>query len=141
MFTIRKSALFMQQWRSYAQHYRDGGGINVAQRFIGAVEAALSFIRQTPYACSIYDTGEGYEDLRMYQFRKWNLHVFPHMVLFRLGDNGAIFIEALYAHKMDIPSRLATDINSGRSDSPRTSPTPARKQGHAQQQKTNRRRR
>jgi hypothetical protein len=111
MFTLQKSTLFMQQWRSYAQAYHDRAGMDIAERFIAAVEDALRFIRQSPYACAIYDTGEGYEDLHIYQFRKWNLHGFPHMVLFRLSDNATIFVEALYAHKMDIPAHLAGDID------------------------------
>src|SRR5258708_36082449 len=102
MFTIQKSALFMQQWRNYAQDYQERAGMQIAERFIVAVEDALSFIRRSPHACSVYDTGEGHEDLGMYQFRKWNLHDFPHVVLFRLGDNATIFIEVLYAHKMDV---------------------------------------
>ena len=111
MFTIKKSALFMRQWKDYAQEYHTRAGVNIAERFIVAVEDALNFIRQRPYACSIYDTGEGYEDLQIYQFRKWNLHYFPHVVLFRMGDNATIFIEVLYAHKMDMPSHLTTDID------------------------------
>jgi hypothetical protein len=110
IFAVQKSALFMRQWRNYARDYRDRAGVNIAERFIVAVEDALSFIRQSPYACSVYDTGEGDEDLRTYQFRKWNLHGFPHMVLFRLGGGDAIFIEVLYAQRMDIPSRLAADL-------------------------------
>ena len=101
----------MQQWQSYAQDYHDRAGMATAERFVAAVEGALRFIRQNPYACSIYDTGEENDDLRAYQFRKWNLHDFPHMVLFRMGDNATIFIEVIYAHKMDVPSRLATDID------------------------------
>ena len=110
VFTIQKSAIFMRQWRDYVQDYRDRAGVNIAERFIVAVEGALSFIRQSPYACPIYDTGEGDEDLRTYQFRKWNLDGFPHMVLFRLGDGTSIFVEVLYAQRMDIPSRLAVDL-------------------------------
>lgn len=110
MFTVQKSALFMQQWRDYAQYYDDRAGANVAERFIVAVEEALNFIRQNPNACSLYDTGEGYEDLQIYQFRKWSLDTFPHLILFRLVDNDTIFIEVLYAHKMHITSRLSTDL-------------------------------
>jgi hypothetical protein len=109
MFTIQKSALFMQQWQGYAQDYHNRAGINMAERFICAVDGALSFIRKSPYACSIYDIGEGYEDLQMYQFRRWNLHGFPHVVLFRMEGNATIFIEVLYAHKMNISSRLSID--------------------------------
>jgi hypothetical protein len=109
-FTVQKSALFMRQWRTYAQDYHDRANVNIAERFIVAVEDALSFIRQSPYACPIYDTGEEDEDLRRYQFRKWNLDGFPHIVLFRLGDDSAIFVEVLYAQRMDIPWRLAADL-------------------------------
>lgn len=110
MYAITKSALFMRQWRIYTQDYRDRAGVPIAERFIDAVEHAVRFIGQSPYACPVYDIGEGYEDLRTYQFRKWNLDGFPHLVLFRVGANTTIFIELLYAHKMDIPSRLDSDL-------------------------------
>ena len=110
VFAIKKSTLFMEQWLSYAQGYHDRAGMTIAQRFICAVQDAVNFIGQNPYACAIYDPGEGYEDLRAYYFRKWDLRDFPHKVLFRLGENATIFIEVLYAHKMDIPSRLVTDV-------------------------------
>lgn len=99
----------MEQWRQYAQFYRDHADANIAERFIVAVEDALRFIGESPYACSTYNPGEGFDELRKHQFRKWNLHKFPHVVLFRL-DDAAIFVELLYAHKMDIPSRLIADI-------------------------------
>ena len=106
MFAMQKSTLFMQQWRRYAQDYKERASLPVAKRFITAVEDALHFISQNPYACALYDAGEGYEDLQAHKFRKCNLQSFPHLVLFRLVDNSTIFIEVLYAHKMDIPSRL-----------------------------------
>lgn len=112
MFTEKKSAFFMRQWRYYAQDYKNRAGMDVAQRFIAAVEEALHFIRQSPYACALYDPGEGYEDLLAHQFRKWNLHGFPHVILFRLDKDATIFIETLYAQKMNIPSYLATPTPS-----------------------------
>ena len=99
----------MQQWREYALDYKDKAGMAIAERFITAVEETLDFIRQNAYACPVYETGEGDEDLLAYQFRKWNLRGFPHMVLFRLKDSSTILIEVLYAHKMDIASRLRND--------------------------------
>lgn len=107
MFTIKKSTLFMQQWKSHAQYYKSSVNMNTAERFIVAVDETLNFIAQNPYACNLYDTGEGYDDLHMYQFRKWNLHGFPHKVLFRMDDNSTILIEVLYADKMDIPKHLS----------------------------------
>ena len=109
MFVMQKSALFMRQWLRYAMDYKERAGVPVAERFITAVEEALCFIGQNPYACALYDTGEGYEDLRVHQFRKWNLNGFPHLVLFRLTDDSVILIEALYAHKMNVSSRLNAD--------------------------------
>ena len=107
MLTLHKSELFMRQWRSYAQHYHDRAGVSIAERFIVAVEDALGFIRDHPFACSIYDVGAGHEDLQYYQFRKWNLNDFPLMVLFRIGDDATIRVEVIYAHKMDVPAHLA----------------------------------
>ncbi|NEO36604.1 MAG: type II toxin-antitoxin system RelE/ParE family toxin [Moorea sp. SIOASIH] len=109
-FSMQKSALFMRQWRDYAQNYKNRAGVDVAERFIAAVEQALDFIKNNPYACALYDAGEGYEDLQVYQFRKWRLQGFPHAVLFRLEDNATILVEVLYAHKMHIPSRLMRDM-------------------------------
>jgi len=106
---MQKSALFLRQWKYHAHDYKQRAGLRVAERFITAVEQALEFIRANPYACAPYDPGEGYEDLHIYKFRKWSLRDFPHLILFRLNDNSSIFIEALYAHKMDIPSRLSVE--------------------------------
>lgn len=106
MFKMQKSALFMRQWRHDAQNYKKRAGWPLAEHFIVAVEEALSFISQNPYACALYDAGEGYEDLQAHKFRKWNLRGFPHLILFRVNDKSTIFIEALYAHKMNIPARL-----------------------------------
>lgn len=108
MFIIQKSALFMQQWQSYAHYYRDQAGISVAGHFIDSVEEAVHFISQQPYACALYDIGEGYEDLKIYKFRKLNLRGFPHKVLFR-ANNEMLFIEVLYTHKMNVPERLMQD--------------------------------
>jgi hypothetical protein len=44
MYTLHKSALFMRQWQAYAQNYKDRAGIQIAERFIAAVEGALLFI-------------------------------------------------------------------------------------------------
>ncbi len=99
MFAMQKSALFMRQWQNHAQEYKDRADVNTAKRFIASVEKALRFIHRNPYACPLYDTGEETDDLRMFQFRKWNLHGFPHMVLFRLHGNATILIEVLYRIK------------------------------------------
>ncbi len=109
---VQKSALFMRQWREYAQVYKDRAGLAVAEKFIAAVEEAAQVIGRNPHIGAPYDPGEGFEDLQNYGFRKWSLRGFPHMVLFRLKDNTTLIIEALYAHKMDIASRLTSDIDT-----------------------------
>ena len=108
-FSMQKSSLFMKQWREYAHNYQKRAGVEVAERFIVAVEQADYFIKNNPYACALYEPGEGYEDLQAYQFRKWNLSGFPYVVLFRIKDNITILIEVLYAQKMDMRSRLMID--------------------------------
>jgi hypothetical protein len=110
MMSIQKSAIFMRQWQEYAQDYKNRAGSAVAERFIVAVEESLQFIEKNPHACTYYAPTEDCADLQAHQFRKWNLRGFPHMVLFRLKDNATVFIEVLYAHKMDIPSRLTKDV-------------------------------
>ncbi len=109
MFVIQKSRFFVQQWQSYAQDYKTRAGLNIAEQFIVSVEEALSFIQQNPYACASYYIGEGYDDLQKYEFRKWNLVGFPHLVLFRI-DKHNIFIEAIYSHRMNIILHSVVDI-------------------------------
>ncbi|MEO7022161.1 MAG: type II toxin-antitoxin system RelE/ParE family toxin [Ktedonobacteraceae bacterium] len=99
----------MRQWRNSSQDYKERAGADIAERFITAVEEAVQFIQQHPYACALYEPGEGYEDIRAYQFRKWRLRGFPYVLLFRMRENATIFIEMLYAQKMDIPSYLMKD--------------------------------
>ena len=110
MFTLQKSALFMRQWQGYAQGYKDRAGLAVAERFIAAVEDALRFISESPLSCPLYDTG-AHDDLRRYAFRKWNLRGFPHAVFFHL-EQSSIFVEVLYAQRMDIPTRLGNDLGA-----------------------------
>lgn len=99
----------MAQWRESAHNYHKRAGLEVAERFIVSVEQALDFIKNNPYACALYEPGEGYSDLQVYQFRKWKLSGFPYVVLFRIQDDTTILIEVLYAQKMDISSRLMID--------------------------------
>ena len=95
----------MQQWRDYAQDYKDRAGLPVAENFILNVEDALHFISATPKACPSYFPGEGCADLEKHHFRKWNLKDFPYVVLFRVAGND-IFVEAMYAHKQQVGRHL-----------------------------------
>ena len=99
----------MRQWQGYAQDYKTRAGLKVAEQFIVSVEETLNFIQKNPYACASYYIGDGYDDLRKYEFRKWNLVGFPHLVLFRIEKHN-ILIEAIYAYKMNIASHSIVDI-------------------------------
>ena len=112
MRTIQKSALFMQQWHEHAHYYRHKAGLEVAERFILAVDEALKMIRENPAMCPLYEVGSGYDALRMHVFRKWNLRGFPYVIVFRIGDNDChtLFVEVLYAHRMDGRTRFSTDV-------------------------------
>jgi len=95
----------MQQLQDYAENYKERAGIQVARRFLVAAKEALQFISENPTACPKYDPGEENADLLKHQFRKRSLQDFPHLILFRIA-NETLFIEVIYAQKMDIESRL-----------------------------------
>lgn len=107
MYTLHKSALFVRQWQGYAQDYKDRAGTHIAERFVTAVEEALLFVAQSPLSCPLYDTSKD-KDLQRHIFRRWNVHTFPHAVFFRM-ENTHVFVELLYAQKMDITTRMTTD--------------------------------
>ncbi len=111
MWQIKRSGLFVRQWKHFALDYKERAGADVAGRFIDAVEEALSFIQENPLACAPYHPGADYEDLSGYDFRKWSLKKFPHSIFFRIKENQTVFIEVIYAHKMDITGRLSKDIS------------------------------
>ncbi len=105
----------MQQWQGHAEYYHEQAGRGVAEEFITAVEKALQFIGQSPYACASYETGSEDLDLQHYRFRKWNISGFPHKIIFRIEEN-TILVEVIYAHKMNVASRLTTDIQTSNND-------------------------
>lgn len=107
MWHIKKSRLFATQWRNFALDYKARAGIRIADQFIDAVEDALTFISENPLACPTYSTGEEFGSLTEYEFRRWFLKKFPHSIYFRIMNKDTIFIEAMYAHKMDVTSRLS----------------------------------
>ncbi len=107
MFHIEQSKLFIQQWKEFARNYNKHAGKNIAAKFILAVDAALLFIAENPYACVVYDAGE---EVSGGQFRKWNLRGFPHLILFRIMDKKMLRTDAIYAHKMNLPARTKKDI-------------------------------
>ena len=107
MYTVHKSALFMRQWQTYAQNYKDRAGIQIAERFIAAVEGALLFIGTSPLSCPLYDTSKE-EALKFHHFRRWNVSKFPNTLFFRLEET-QIFVDLIYAQRMDIAHRFIVD--------------------------------
>lgn len=112
MYQIQKSALFKRQLLVFAKHYKDDvyAGESVALRFIDEVENAVTFISKKPLACAVYTEARKDPQLQMYEFRKWKLNKFPHSIFFRI-ENQTIYIEAIYAHKMEVKKRLNLDIH------------------------------
>ncbi|WP_155847384.1 hypothetical protein [Asticcacaulis sp. AC402] len=86
--------------------YRQRAGSPVALKFVGQLDDAVNFIAKRPTACPVYIWLEGKE------FRKWVLKDFPVSVFFRLADDAAITLEALYAQRMNIAARLPKDMES-----------------------------
>jgi plasmid stabilization system protein ParE len=110
MVTLLKSKLFMQQWADIALSYQHKAGEEVAERFIAAVEKALDFIKERPNACPIYEVGQEADDLQRYSFQKWQLRGFPYLVLFHRMNKETVLVDAIYAHRMDIPLHVKEDI-------------------------------
>ncbi len=109
IFRIEEGKLFKRQWADYALAYRHSAGKDIAERFIAALIDALDFIQHNPYACPVYDPGEEVADLQIHQYRKWSLHGFPHAILFRVHNDDTVFVDIVYAHKMNMGYRLAVD--------------------------------
>jgi hypothetical protein len=103
--TLLKSDVFSQQILEQARYYKIISGITIAHRFIDAVEQALAFIHQQPLACPIYTASGQHPALQAHLFRAWFVRGFLHKIYFRVvGDK--LFIDALYAASMDVPSRM-----------------------------------
>lgn len=109
MFQLKQSGIFLQQWQNIADYYNKKAGKNIAVKFVHSVDSALLFINKNPYACAFYDAGEDFINL---QFRKCNLKNFPHVILFHIVNSNLILVDAIYAHKMSISSRLGSEVKS-----------------------------
>jgi plasmid stabilization system protein ParE len=104
MTTIRRSALFKRQLLQITGGYRDRAGSDIALRFVDEIDEGINFIAERPYACAIYTRIEGQE------FRKWRIGSFPVSAFFRIDTTGAIVLEALYAHRMNIDQRFVEEV-------------------------------
>ena len=106
MWKLHKSKLFQRMRIEFARDYAKRAGVKTAHRFADEVEECLRFIQSSPLLCSVYDVGEDSEDLSSFQYRKWQLNKFPHIVIFRIQESQTLLVEAIYAQKMDIQKRL-----------------------------------
>lgn len=106
MSRILRSATFKRQLIDITKGYRARAGATVALQFVDQVDASIRFIAAHPLACAIYTELDGNA------FRKWGLKSFPVSLFFRIDPDGAIRLEALYAHRMNIADRLMDDIDS-----------------------------
>ncbi len=108
MWAIRKSDTFKAQLRLYAQDYKERAGKEIARQFIRDVDHAITFITDNPFACGLYVEAAHHDDLRDFEFRKWSLKRFPHLILFRLEES-TIILQAIYAGRMHIMERFAQE--------------------------------
>jgi len=106
MFKIRQSVLFIRQWRELSNYYNENAGRDVSIKFIHSVDSALLFIQKSPYSCAGYNSGKKFRYARSHQFHKWNIIGFPYSIFFHISVDNIIIVDAIYAHKMNISSRL-----------------------------------
>ena len=111
MKSIQKSALFKKQLIDFVRDYNQRAGSEVAEKFIDAVERSVEFIQQKPMACAIYTESSKHLILQKYEFRKWRIDGFPHSIFFRILNENTIMLEAVYAHRMNVPYRIQSDMD------------------------------
>lgn len=104
MYQIQKSRLFKLHSAQFVSDYKERAGTQVANAFIDCLSQGIRFIAKNPQACPVYTHIAGHE------YRKWRVKDFPHSIYFRLHDD-TIILEAIYAHRMDILSRLSSGID------------------------------
>ena len=105
MTRLVRSALFKREVVDVAVRYRAKAGAAIALKFVDQVDDCIRFIATKPQACAVYTRIGGRE------FRKWRLRDFPVSVFFRLEGRELIILEALYAHRMNIASRLPDETS------------------------------
>lgn len=112
MWTLKKSSLFIKQVDIFSHEYKSSSGVDVATRFVDAVEEAIEFVQNRPLACRVYQESKQHSKLQQYEFRKWWVKGFPYSIFFRVSDDKEILLEAIYAHKMDIAKRFSHDLKN-----------------------------
>ena len=109
MFRLQKSDVFLKQFREYARSYKDRAGVSVMNDFAEEVKYSLNFIQESPFLCPEYVPVKS--KVKQYKFRKWNMKNFPFTILFRIGNDNTIFIDVIYAQRMNISARLLKDFH------------------------------
>ncbi|MEQ1704967.1 MAG: hypothetical protein ABL867_03220 [Rickettsiales bacterium] len=109
IYNIHKSSLFIRQAQASILYYKQNAGIEISEKFIMSLESALGFIAVNPYACAVYKVGKKFKYTESYQFRKWNIIGFPYSIFFHISVDNIIIVDAIYAHKMNISSRLTNN--------------------------------
>ena len=83
-----------------------------ALKFLDAIENAIEFIGEKPLACSVYEQAVQDKDLSSTTYRKWSLKKFQFSIFFHIENQTDIFLDVIYAHKMDIRQRLKSDMQT-----------------------------
>jgi plasmid stabilization system protein ParE len=102
---LKKSSLFRGQAHEAALYYKTHAGPKVLENFVSAVEKSLLFIKNNPYACAVYDSGE-HPLLQPLHFRRWHVYRFPYWIFFHLQDDATILVDALYNQRQNIAEKL-----------------------------------
>jgi toxin ParE1/3/4 len=83
-------------------HYLLEAGVDVAQRFVDAVETAFDLIARQPGIGSPRYAHE----LQIPDLRSWGLRAFPHVLVYLVRDDAVDVIRVLHGAR-DIPATLA----------------------------------
>ena len=109
MWKIRKSETFKAQLLAFSRDYKERVSLDVARNFVYDVNNAITFVARNPFMCSLYTEARHHEEVKAFEFRKWSLKNFPHIVLFRV-EGETIILQAIYADRMNIAARFPSDF-------------------------------
>ena len=82
-------------------HYLSEAGVEVAQRFVDAVEAAFDLIGRQP----VIGSPRYAHELQIPELRSWALSDFPHLLIYVVADDGVDVLRVLHGAR-DIPATL-----------------------------------
>lgn len=99
-----KRDVYRRSLNAIAADYLDRGGLQVYLTFIDRVGQCAEFIAELPYACAVHTI------LRDKEFRRWGVKGFPVSVFFSIEEPDTVYLEAVYAHRMNIGRRMEGDL-------------------------------